>query len=69
MNTTCESCGRRIYGDPHIQTRDGAFCAPQCFLDFVRDVPAEPFVPVFSDEDWLIEPPEVQIGLPGLCHP
>lgn len=39
MNTTCECCGCRIYGDPPISDRNGAFCGIRCFYEFRQDVP------------------------------
>ena len=73
--TRCDHCSCRLDEADAITNRRGTFCTTDCDERNKRDSwqmadpPEGPGVPVFSDEPWLIEPPEVQPDLPAFCHP
>lgn len=64
MNTECTNCGVVLDDGDAIVNRRGTFCTPDCAHRHAIDTAT---VPVMSDEQWLIEPDEVQPTLPS--HP
>lgn len=64
--TRCDHCNSRLDEADATVTRRGTFCSADCEHRHAIDLS---FVPVLSDEQWLIEPDEVQPNLPAFCHP